>query len=152
MEEITIRYATRHDLDLIAPLFDAYRMFYGKPSEPEAAKAFIKERLALQDSVILLALSNSTGDALGFVQLYPTWSSVPMKRIFIGHDLYVSEKARKTGTGGKLMLAAEEHVRFAGGLRIDGGVLKTNESMQRLLESVGHVRDEKYYSYHLMVR
>ncbi|MDQ2844346.1 MAG: GNAT family N-acetyltransferase, partial [Acidobacteriota bacterium] len=34
---IDVRQATIEDLDLIVPLFDAYREFYRQPSEPERA-------------------------------------------------------------------------------------------------------------------
>ncbi|MDP9281971.1 MAG: GNAT family N-acetyltransferase, partial [Chloroflexota bacterium] len=40
-----IRRATTTDLDAAAPLFDAYRQFYGQRSDVAAARAFLEERL-----------------------------------------------------------------------------------------------------------
>jgi hypothetical protein len=48
----SIRQATLDDLDALVPLFDAYRHFYGKPSDPQLGRAFLEERLILRESVI----------------------------------------------------------------------------------------------------
>jgi len=37
----TISRAALADLDALAPLFDAYRVFYGRPSDPAMARAFL---------------------------------------------------------------------------------------------------------------
>ncbi len=74
----TIGRATLDDLDTVAPLFDLYRVFYGKPSDPALARAFIQPRLVRDDSVILVA--SLAGDAVGFTQLYPCFSSVSATR------------------------------------------------------------------------
>ena len=69
-----IRRATLEDLDLIAPLFDGYRRFYGQPADVERAKTYLRERLENNESVVLLAMQ---GDKpAGFTQLYPIFSSV----------------------------------------------------------------------------
>ena len=46
------------DAALIAPLFDAYRVFYGQASNLALAEEFIAERLANNESVILLAVDS----------------------------------------------------------------------------------------------
>jgi hypothetical protein len=52
---ITVRKATITDLDLVAPLFDAYRQFYRQPPDLELARQFLSERLQRGESIILLA-------------------------------------------------------------------------------------------------
>jgi len=42
---MTIRLAKISDLDLLAPLFDAYRVFYRKRTDPDLARQFLPERL-----------------------------------------------------------------------------------------------------------
>jgi hypothetical protein len=64
---ITIHRVTIEHLALLTPLFNAYRVFYSQQSDPEASKAFLKERINLDESVIFLALIN--GQAAGFTQL-----------------------------------------------------------------------------------
>src|SRR6266496_4989423 len=71
---MSIREATREDLDLVAPLFDAYRQFYRQPHDLPLARAFLEARLGAGDSVIYLAAEDE-GAVLGFVQLYPLYSS-----------------------------------------------------------------------------
>lgn len=52
----------------------------------------MKARLENHESVILIAEEN--GEFIGFTQLYPTFSSVSMKRIYILNDLFVVPHAR----------------------------------------------------------
>ena len=110
----TIRTAVAADLDAVAPLFDAYRQFYGQPADPARARAFIGERLRRGDAVILLALRDGT--AAGFAQLYPLFSSVRTGRIWQLNDLYVAPSARRHGVGRALLAAARDHAAASGAL------------------------------------
>lgn len=49
---MTVRQAMISDLDLVAPLFDAYRQFYRKPTDIALAKQFLSERIQRGESVI----------------------------------------------------------------------------------------------------
>ena len=89
----TIRRATVADLDILVPLFDAYRQFYRQPSEPERARCFLLDRFAKNQSVIFLAFLDST--AVGFTQLYPSFYSGAMAPDFILNDLFVTPEARR---------------------------------------------------------
>ncbi len=71
--------ATTIHLAAVAKLFDAYRGFYGQPSNLEQSRAFIAERMAGNESAIFL-VEDESGEALGFVQLYPTFSSIDAHR------------------------------------------------------------------------
>jgi hypothetical protein len=71
---LAIRPATADDLDALAPLFDAYRVFYSQPSDLPRARDFLEQRLARAQSAVLLA--HLEGSAAGFTQLYPLFSSV----------------------------------------------------------------------------
>lgn len=42
--EVKVRQATVEDLDLVVPLFDAYRQFYRQPSDTERARRFLLDR------------------------------------------------------------------------------------------------------------
>ena len=95
MGTITIRQAVLDDLDDIVPLFDAYRQFYKRESDLDAARAFLDDRLQRRESVVFLAFDGEA--AVGFTQLYPSFSSVSMAPIQILNDLYVDPSARKYG-------------------------------------------------------
>jgi hypothetical protein len=75
-----VRQATVADLDLLVPLFDAYRQFYRQPSHPGQARQFLRERFEHDQSVIFLAFAD--GAAVGFSQLYPSFSSGAMAENF----------------------------------------------------------------------
>jgi len=133
-------------LDLVAQLFDAYRGFYGQPSNLPQSRDFIAERLARDESAIFLAL-DADGEALGFVQLYPTFSSIDAHRAWLLSDLFTTPAARGRGVGTLLMNTARS---FALSTGAKGLILETatdNYSAQRLYESLGYVRDEGYYTY-----
>jgi hypothetical protein len=100
MEEqnIFVRRASLADLDQIVPLFDAYRQFYGQAHNLALAREFLRERLEQDQSVIFLALGSS-GSAAGFTQLYPSFSSASVQRIFILNDLFVDPAVRRSGGG-----------------------------------------------------
>lgn len=86
------RKATDKDLDQISVLFDSYRVFYKKETNLEEAKAFISERINNNDSEIFVAEHES--ELVGFVQLYPLFSSTRMKKFWLLNDLFVNSEQR----------------------------------------------------------
>jgi ribosomal protein S18 acetylase RimI-like enzyme len=147
MSSITIRQAVLADLDAVAILFDAYRQFYGQPSDEAAAKTFLQARFEHGQSVVLLA--ESQGQAVGFTQLYPSFSSVSMARVFVLNDLFVAATARRLGVGEALLNAAANHARQLGAVRLSLTTNVQNLPAQSLYESMGWERDQKFYAYHL---
>ena len=134
---VDVRQATVADLNLLVPLFDAYRQFYRKPSEPERARRFLLERFEHNQSVIFMAFEGAA--AIGFAQLYPSFSSGAMARIFILNDLFVAPDARGRGTGSALLLAAAEFGRSAGALRLVLSTEVTNTTAQSVYERLGNM-------------
>ena len=101
--------ATLAHLDLVVPLFDAYRVFYKASSDLMRSKQFIQDRLLNHESVIFVALEQVEKQEIGcgFVQLYPSFSSIEMQSMYILHDLYVAPEFRKQGIGQQLMKTAK---------------------------------------------
>ncbi|WP_040279942.1 GNAT family N-acetyltransferase [Psychroserpens damuponensis] len=100
-----INRAKLKDLDQLAPLFDGYRIFYKQDSNIEAAKRFLKQRMIKNDSIIYIAYENEV--AVGFTQLYPLFSSVSMKPMYMLNDLFVSLTHRNQGVGEALINRAK---------------------------------------------
>jgi ribosomal protein S18 acetylase RimI-like enzyme len=144
---ISTRLAAVSDVERVAPLFDAYRQFYGLAPDLELAQWFLRERLSRGESVVLLA--EGGGSALGFVQMYPTFSSLRAARTFVLYDLFVDPAARQHGIGRQLMQAAADEARARGAVSLVLSTAKTNHRAQRLYESLGWVRDEEFYEYNL---
>jgi GNAT superfamily N-acetyltransferase len=144
---ITVRQAGLSDADIIAPLFDQYRQFYCQPSHPELALAFIAERLARHESVIFLA-HNKMGEAIGFTQLFPSFTSVGAGRTWVLNDLYVVPSARGSGVGSILLEAARAHATATGSKRIELSTAHDNPA-RKLYESHGYVKDDQFIHYSL---
>lgn len=147
--DLVLRNATPADTDVVAELFEQYRAFYKRPPAPEDARAFIGERIARGDSTIILALAKA-GDsetAAGFVQLYPTFSSLRMRRIWIVNDLYVAPEHREQRVGKRLMLAAKKHADETGACGLSLATAPDNVSARRLYESLGYQTDDSMLHY-----
>lgn len=145
---LEIKRVTEEDIIHIASLFDAYRMFYEQESNIDAASTFITERLRNKDSIIFAAILDN--QYVGFTQLYPTFSSVAMKKAFILNDLFVAERYRKNGVAQALMntafeFAENEQARF---ITLETGV--SNTKAQALYEKMNMVieNDVKHYIYY----
>ena len=145
---IHVRQATVADVELLSPLFDGYRQFYSKPSDVELARAFLLERFQHNQSVIFIA-TQPTGVAVGFTQLFPSFSSVSAARTFILNDLFVLPEARRYGVGVQLLLAAAQFGRAVGAIRLSLSTAIDNEAAQALYVSLGWVRDTQYCEFSL---
>jgi ribosomal protein S18 acetylase RimI-like enzyme len=145
-----IRQATLDDLDSVAPLFDAYRQFYLQPPDLPLARAFLHARLAAGESLVYLAAEDE-GTALGFVQLYPLFSSTAARpgRTWLLNDLYVVPAARGRGVGRHLMERARRLALDTGAVAIELATARTNATAQALYESLGYRRDEQFLHYSL---
>jgi ribosomal protein S18 acetylase RimI-like enzyme len=147
MSSIAVRQAVLADLGALVPLFDAYRQFYGQASDPARAKTFLRERFEHTQSVVFIA--EERDNAVGFTQLYPSFSSVSMARTFVLNDLFVAPHQRRKGVGEMLLQAAAEFARNVGAVRLTLSTAVTNAAAQALYESAGWRRDDKFYVYNL---
>ena len=136
--------ATIENVKDLAPLFDGYRVFYKQPSDLEKATEFLTQRFQKNDSVIFMAFEGAS--ALGFTQLYPSFSSVSMQRTYILNDLFVSSEARGKGVGEALMNKAKAFAISEGakGLTLETDV--TNPA-QKLYERLGWIKDTEVFHY-----
>jgi ribosomal protein S18 acetylase RimI-like enzyme len=146
--EVHIKQAELNDLQGIAELFDAYRVFYDQETNISLARDFINERLENSESTIFCA-KTADGKYLGFTQLYPSFSSVSAQRSWILNDLYVSKESRGTGIGKKLLNKAKEYALNTKAKGISLETARSNIQAQNLYESLGYVKDIGYYSYFL---
>jgi ribosomal protein S18 acetylase RimI-like enzyme len=140
-----IRRATLEDLDLVAPLFDGYRRFYGQAADIPRAQAFLRERLERNESTILLAMRDGT--AAGFTQLYPLFSSVRTARLWLLNDLFVAEHARRGGVARALLDAAVAFAREQGAAGVMLETMRDNAPARALYRAAGwHEDDTQWYS------
>ncbi len=133
-------------------MFDAYRVFYGQRSDPAAAASFLRDRFSARDSHIFVAPHRDSCERLaGFVQLYPSFSSVRLGRVYILNDLFVDPEVRRGGMGRALMEAAHRFARAQGAVRVSLETATSNAMAQRLYESLGYQRDSEFFRYHYQI-
>ena len=142
---IAIHQATVHDVDRLSSLFDGYRQFYGQASDVAGARAFLLDRFSHSESVIFVASRDSA--AIGFAQLYPSFSSISMARIYVLSDLFVANASRKLGAARLLLDAAAQFGRSIGARQLTLETARTNLQAQALYESSGWQRDNDFYVY-----
>jgi GNAT superfamily N-acetyltransferase len=143
---ITIRQALLSDLDDLAPLFDQYRVFQGQASDPAAARAFLRARFDHGEAVVFIAFDGAA--ALGFAQLYPSWSSVALARVFILNDLFVHPSGRRRGVASLLLAALERHAWSLDAVRVTLNVARDNLPGQALYAALGWTQDAQFHMFH----
>ncbi len=142
---VSIRKAGLRELEGLAVLFDAYRRFYGEASDVAAARRFLRRRLKGGESTVFLAYAGDT--LLGFTQLYPTFSSTRLKRLWILNDLFVVPAGRRRGVAAALIARARLLAADTGAEGLCLETAKTNRPAQRLYEKLGWKREREFYRY-----
>lgn len=147
---IRTRRAAPADLDALVPLFDGYRRFYGQPPQPEVCRVFLRERLERNESVVFIAERGN--DPVGFVQLYPVFSSVRARRAWLLNDLYVAESMRGIGAARALLDAARDHARDSDAAYLLLETAHDNRLAQGLYERYGFHRldpAQRFYQFNV---
>ncbi|MDQ0169834.1 GNAT family N-acetyltransferase [Paenibacillus tundrae] len=161
-----IKIAVLADTEHVSELFNQYRMFYNQPSDLEGAGQYIKNRIRHNESIILVAervieseelgqnteVDNRNNRGLmGFVQLYPSFSSVSMGCIWVLNDLYVLPEYRQQGIARKLLQASRALAKERGIIRLSLSTAISNKQAQALYESEGYAVDTNFLYYDLNV-
>lgn len=141
--------ATIDDLDELARLFDAYRQFYKQPADLELAKSFLLQRFKNHDSVVFLARHGER--AVGFTQLYPSFTSAGCARIYILNDLYVEAEQRGRHVGQGLLNAACDYGRREGAVRLTLSTAVDNHLAQGVYEGAGWKRSDAFITYNYVL-
>ncbi len=142
---MTVREAWLSDVDDIAPLFDAYRMFYEQPSDLDGAKAWIRDNMIRKRATLFVFQEND--GLLGFTQLYPAFCSVEMKPFYVLYDVYVDPKARQRGVASTLLRHAHAWAKSQGATRVDLETAHTNITAQSVYEALGYTLDTEFRKY-----
>ena len=137
--------ASEGDLDTLVPLFDSYRQFYHQASNLEGARAFLGERLRLGDATIFLA--RVAGLPAGFAQLYPSFSSVRLGRLWILNDLFVTPGMRRRGVGTALLRRARAHAQSTAAVAMMLRTAHDNTTAQAAYEAEGWARENTFLTY-----
>jgi ribosomal protein S18 acetylase RimI-like enzyme len=148
-----IRRVAGMEVPSVASLFDEYRRMCGYPSERSAVLTYIRECVAGGEVIALTACDASRPlDLLGFTLLYPSFSSMRLRRTWHIQDMYVVPRARRRGIGRMLMEHAVKFARQNGSEHITLLSPEENEAFSSLSTSLGferYVYDPEYRRYRL---
>ena len=141
---MTIIQANIEHLEDLVTLFNDYRIFYKQDSDSELASQFLKDRIEKNQSVIFIAYLDY--EAVGFTQLYPLFSSVSMKPMYLLNDLFVKSNYRGKGIGEALINKAKAlcETQKNKGLALQTA---TDNPAQKLYERLGFIKDHDIYYY-----
>lgn len=160
--------ANLEHLEPLVPLVDAYRQFYKQPSDPEAVRKYLWERLENSQCVVFLAYESEHQPSplplgggnrgvgaegqtpLGFTLLYHHWSTVALGYVWLLNDLFTTPAARRKGVAWALLEAARDFAQEGGGKRMWLRTAVDNVQAQALYEKFGMVRDAQFYRYDLV--
>ena len=101
---------------------------------------------------MILVAESLDGVLEGFVQMFPSYSSVRLCRHWIVNDLYVATDARLRGLARALMRAAAETAKSLGAASLELATEKTNSAARNLYESIGWELDVEFDRYFLDCR
>lgn len=105
---MNIKQATIHDVQDVVSIVKLYRSFYGVSNQSESdIEEFISQRIRNNESKIFLAYDHDK--VIGFIQLYPTFSTVSLKPQWLLNDLFVKKEARSKGVATLLMKTVKEY-------------------------------------------
>lgn len=147
-KQMKIRKIELNDIKNLSELFNDYRIFYEMESDLEGAKKFLLERIKNKESEIFVA-ENPENNLIGFVQMYPIFSSTRMKRLWLLNDLFVVENHRGLGVSVLLINKAKELCIETNSCGIVLETAKSNDVGNKLYPKAGFSMDldHNYYSW-----
>lgn len=144
---IKIEQATINDIEDLEVIFSLYLKFYETESIRDANITFLKERVQNNESVIFTAKKDN--EIVGFTQLFPTFSSASLKKVYILNDLFVLEKYRNQGIAKRLIHQVTEFAKENNCARVYLSTARNNPA-QFLYEKLGFKESSfKFYNYNL---
>ena len=113
-----IRLAADTDLQPLSHLFDHYRQSCDHPSDINGCYTFLSQRLSENDSIIFVAFESD--NILGFIQLYPSFSSLLLQPVWYFEDAYVMPQYRSQGIASQMIARANVLANSAQVKLVDG--------------------------------
>ncbi|MGX6444843.1 N-acetyltransferase family protein [Neobacillus sp. K501] len=143
---VKIRQATIVDVPNLVPIFDEYREYFKQQKNPAEVERFLFEKFEHLESVIFLAEIDS--EVIGFAQVYPIFSSLTLKRVWLLNDFFIFEAYRNRGVGSELFRKVKEFSILTKAKGIELSVEHVNEKAWQFWERLGFKIDDefRYYS------
>jgi len=128
-------------LEQLAELFEEYRLFCGFEQNLTETKNFLKKLIINEESTIFIAVDAQTERLMGFVNLYPCYSSLALQRLWILNDLGVSSHYRGKGVSKALIQKVQEFAKETNAIRIELKTEINNTTARSLYKSMNFTID-----------
>lgn len=138
----------RENIDILLPLFTAYREFYRHCSTESENEKFLAKILEKDDGKFFVMEVN--GSYVGYVGLYFSYSSASAKKIIILNDLFVAPSYRNLGYGKSLIDFAVSWSKKEGYEQLRWCTQTQNKKAQKLYDKY-HAEQTSWYHYDLAV-
>jgi ribosomal protein S18 acetylase RimI-like enzyme len=139
----------------VATLFDEYRQAFGYASSRAAGLEYIRGCVAGGEVAVFTACYESRLlEPLGFTMLYPSFSSVQLRRTWQMQDIFVVPRARRCGIARALMEHVIKFARQQGAQHITLLSRIENGPASSLFSSLGfepYEYDREYSRYRLLL-
>ncbi len=140
-----IEAVTQSNFELVLPLIRAYQEFYKcSVIDDEANRSHFRQFGPNSDKGCLF-LYTEGGTPLAFATVYFTYSSTLPGKVGLMNDLFTSEQCRGKGIGRKLIEHCLAYAKENGAVRIQWFTATSNETAQRLYDSLGAKKSEWYF-------
>jgi len=141
------------DVAAATELFVAYQAFYRVIADVAKARAFVSDRLRLNDTIYLLARyeDTPTHKGVGFAQMMPKLSSTSMRRDWVLNDLFVVPEHRRKGVATALMNESLAFAKRTGAVKMSLKTQAGNAAARALYEREGWELDAEFVTYTLKV-
>jgi ribosomal protein S18 acetylase RimI-like enzyme len=139
--------STEKYLAQLVELFEEYRLFCGYQSSPKETKDFLKKLICNDESVIFIAIDTETDSVMGFVNLYPSYSTLALQRLWILNDLGVSSDYRGRGVSKALVQKVQEFAKETNAIRIELKTGTDNSTARNLYKSMNFTIDAENVYY-----
>jgi ribosomal protein S18 acetylase RimI-like enzyme len=143
---INIRQATIEDLPKLVPIFDSYRQYFKQEKKPQEVESFLFTKFERMESVIFIAEQDN--EIIGFVQLYPVFSSLSLQRVWLLNDFFISEGFRNFGIGKQLFSKVKDFTAHTKSKAIELTVEHENERAWVFWEKQGFKIDDEFRCYY----
>lgn len=133
-------------LDQLVVLFEEYRSFCDFEPSPERTEAFLAGLMRNEESVIFIAVDPEANKVMGFVNLYPSYSTLALQRLWILNDLGVSGDYRGKGVSKALIEKVLDFAKETDAVRVELKTEKTNTLALQLYKTMGFgIDDDNVY-------
>ena len=103
--------AEQWNIEVLAPLFEAYRLANGMSENPDRTLTFLTNRMRFNESMFFIAV-NENAQAIGFVQLYPRLSSLQLQRYWQLTEIFSKEDKHQADIYAEISSKAKVFVRY----------------------------------------